>query len=87
MARCDTKEILDTNERDRERKKERWQKEINSKRVRRTKERLNGERRQKKIPLQMWSILAHCRPRQKTIAPTRVHTAVYTRVLMREVSF
>jgi len=68
-------------------KKKRWQKEINTKRVRRTKERMNGGRGQKKIPLQMWSILAHCRPRQTTIAPTRFQTAVYTLVLMREVSF
>ena len=87
MARCDRKERLDTCVRDRERKKERWQKEINTKRVRRTKGRMNGGRRQEKIPLQMWSILAHYRSRQTTIAPTRFQTAVYTLVLMREVSF
>jgi len=86
MARCERKERLDTNERDRERKKGTVA-EGDKHEKRKTKERMNGERRQEKIPLQMRSILAHCRPRQATIAPTRVQNAVCTRVLMREVSF
>jgi len=50
-ARCDRKERLDTNERDRERKKKRTVAEGDKHEKRKTKERMNGERRQIKIPL------------------------------------
>lgn len=87
MARCDRKERLNTNERDRERGGKNGGRKREKRKSEKKKERMNGGRRQKKIPLQMWLILAHCRPRQTTIVPTRVQTAVCTRVLMREVSF
>jgi hypothetical protein len=84
MARFDRKERLDTNERDRERKKRTVAE--GDKHEKSEKNKRENERRKEteKIPLQMRSILAHCRSRQTTIATTRVQNAVCTRVLMRE---